>query len=80
MPSTDLAPTSRQTNSVYLPACGPSETPESLGNSDHAPRSLVRITQTPRSMFGVSEKCREGRQEDRMLWLKSGFVLQMQMT
>lgn len=62
MPSTDLIPTSVQTDSAHLPACGPSETPESLDNSDQAPRSL----------FGVSEKCREGRQEDRMLWLKSG--------
>lgn len=53
MPSTDLAPTSMQTNSVHLPACGPSETPESLGNSDQAPRS----------MFGVSEECREGRKK-----------------
>lgn len=60
--------TSLQTNSAHLLIYGPSATPESLGNSD----------QVPRSMCGVSEKCQEGRQEDRMLWLKSGFVLQIQ--
>lgn len=37
---------------------------QSTGNSDQAPRS----------MFSVSEKCRERRQEDRMLWPKLGFV------
>lgn len=37
---------------------------QSMGTSD----------QTPRSMFSVSEKCRERRQEERTLWLKSGFV------
>lgn len=54
MPSTDLAPPlCRQTVPTCQPV-GPSQTPESLGNSDQAPRS----------MFGVSEKCWEGRQED----------------
>lgn len=38
------------------------------------PKSLGNLYQAPRSVFGVLEKCWEGRQDNRMLWLKSGSI------